>query len=225
MRKGSRSPVLRLAGVLSIVALTVAGCTTSSAPSDASGTEGDALPLVPTFGSELHIGSVEQLAAGADAVFVGELVEIRPKWRLPLDEEGSFDGISEMVGLVFVPDSVLSGSLVDDKEVIVGWHGYTLDHDGERRARRSFNGLEFSDDLVGERLLVPVTFVKDIDSYMLYNTGAVARVQTDSVLLPLGDDGFFVERETTSLAELESQIAGSPRPARRQDVGGLVDVD
>ncbi len=76
--------------------------------------------------------------------------------------------------------------------------------DGERAARQRFNGLEFSAGNVGQTVLMPVTYVDEMDTYMVTHTEAVGRIGDDGALTSLSGATFFDEVGTATLDQYES---------------------
>ena len=166
---------VRLGNAILLAALVVAGCSSSTPSGVADGPE--RLPLTEIKSSPPAFGSVEEMAAAAEVVAVGEVVSRESIGTIPNDEDPQ---PSEWAVLEIALDEIVSGN--DDLDVVtVIWETYSTDGKGTRLFEYSHNGV--SNPEVGDRylwFLVPERenrrelFGNRSTHLMIYPTGVMA---------------------------------------------------
>ncbi|NOX30126.1 MAG: hypothetical protein GXP35_08780 [Actinobacteria bacterium] len=167
------------------------------------------IPVSNLEAFEGPIDSVEELAAGTDAVIHGRLVAAGDHVRYTdgLEGEATEGFANEFVALVFEVISVESGSIGGAKQVTVEWLAYEVDsRDHERKTEVHINGIDFL-DRVGDEFLVPIVFSSELDGYRVFSTRALASVDEQGRLTGLADSYRLDQLELFNVTDIGREAA------------------
>ena len=193
----------RLGSALLLTALIAAGC--------ASSTEDDGLPVADIKAMPPAFRTVEEMAAEAEVVAVGEIISRESIGTIPNDEDPE---PSEWAVLEIALEEIVSGKS-DQKVVTVIWETYSTDGEGNRTLEYSHNGM--SNPEVGDRhlwFLVPerenrrVLFGNRSTHLMIYPTGVMA-LNGDKVESEYrGESDLGRSLDGMTVAEVKTKLAG-----------------